>query len=171
MDNPGARGHLSRLLRRFRPPGQRDPEPGANQRAHQQTRPQGEPADSAALILIIELRGWACGPLPRLLGQSGYETQVVRGREAALGVLRLKAPVLIVVGGTATTRLYHALRQASPVPILALAPQGDAEQAISAYAAGVDQYQAGPISSDEVAARARAVLRRATWPLPTPPEP
>ena len=105
-----------------------------------------------------------------MLGQGDYETQVVQGHEAALDVLRLKDPMLLIVGGTATPRLYHALRQASPAPILALAPQGDAEQAISTFAAGVDQYQAGPISSSEVAARARAVLRRATWPAPTPPE-
>ena len=120
--------------------------------------------------MIIELHGWTCGPLPRLLDQYGYETQIVQGCEAALDVLKRMDPVLLIVGGTASPKFYHALCQATPAPILALAPQGDAEQAISAFAAGVDQYQAGPISSSEVAARARAVLRRATWPIPTPTE-
>jgi DNA-binding response OmpR family regulator len=169
MDNPGAKGLLSRLLRRFRPSARRNPEPGANQHTHP-FPPQGAPASSAGMILIIELRGWACGPLPLLLGQGDYETRVVQGHEAALDVLNRRDPVLLIVGGTASPKFYHALRQATPAPILALAPQGDAEQAISAFAAGVDQYQAGPISSSEVAARARAVLRRATSPVPTPTE-
>jgi len=168
MDNPDAKGLLSRLLQRFRPLTRRNSEPGANQHTHHLPS-QDAPASSAGMILIIELHGWACGPLPLLLGQGDYETRVVQGCEAALDVLKRTDPVLLIVGGTASPKLYHALRQATPAPILALAPQGDAEQAISAFAAGVDQYQAGPISSSEAAARARAVLRRATWPVSTLP--
>jgi DNA-binding response OmpR family regulator len=70
------------------------------------------------------------------------------------------------VGGRADLDFYRA----SSAPILALAPKGDEEQALSAFAAGVDQYQTGIVSSAEVAARARAMLRRAAWPAPTSPE-
>ena len=120
--------------------------------------------------MIIELGGWSCGSLPILLSQSGYGTQVVYGREAALGVLEQASPALLIVGGAANPGLYRAARHASSAPILALVPREDEAGALSAFETGVDQYQVGPISSSEVAARAHAMLRRATWPAPVPPE-
>jgi DNA-binding response OmpR family regulator len=116
--------------------------------------------------LIVELDGWTCGSLPSLLGQGGYEARVIRGEEAALEVLERETPVLLIVGGRADPDFYRA----SSALILALASKGDEEQALSAFAAGVDQYQTGFVSSAEAAARARAMLRRVAWPAPTSPE-
>jgi DNA-binding response OmpR family regulator len=110
--------------------------------------------------LIVELGGWTCGSLPALLNQDGYEVQVVRGREAALGVLKHEGLILFIVGGMADPDLYRALRRASAAPILALVPREDEAQVLSALAMGVDQYQTGSISNGEAAAWARALLRR-----------
>lgn len=164
--DPGPGGRLKRLLRGLHLPTRRALQPAA-QRA---SEPTHHPLDAAGRVLIVEVGGWTCGSLPQRLGQFGHETQVVRGREAALQALEHQVPALLVVGGTADPDLYHALRQASPAPILALVPQKDAGQAMVAFAAGVDQYQAGPISNNEAAMWARAMLRRATWPTPVPPE-
>jgi CheY-like chemotaxis protein len=156
--NPGSSGRLKRLLRGLHLPTRRAPQPAVQH----VSRPTHPPSNTASRVLIVEMGGWSCGSLPQRLGQFGHETQVVRGRKAALEVLERQVPVLLIVGGAADLDLYHALRQASPAPILALAPQGNAGQAVVAFAAGVDQYQAGPISSSEAAMWARAMLRRAT---------
>lgn len=99
------------------------------------------------------------GSLPLLLGQIGYGAQVVRGREAALAALKHAEPTLLIAGGSAGLNFYHALRRASPAPILALVPEADEERVLAAFAAGVDDCQAGPISNGEVVARVRAILR------------
>jgi len=180
--HPGTGDRLAGLRRRLRSLARHSPAPadnrqaappsGLNHRASLQdeardmTKLTHQPPNAAGKILIVELDGWTCGSLPSLLGQGGYEAQVVRGEEAALDVLKRETPVLLIVGGRADPDFYRALS----APILALDPKGDEEQALSAFAAGVDQYQTGIVSSAEVAARARAMLRRAAWPAPTSPE-
>lgn len=143
------------------------------QRICQRARPTFETAADqpnrlCGTVLIVELEGWKSGSLPRLLGKLGYQAKIVQGEKAALEALKQESPLLFIVGGMAAPSLYSTLRQASAVPILALAPEPDDEQLLSAYAAGVDQYQIGPVSDNEIAARARALVRRAKWPAVTP---
>ena len=158
QDSAGLGVRLKRLLRGFSSLTRRVPRP-----ARKQTNtPTDPPHDPEGKIMLVEVGGYACGSLPRLLGQSGHETQVVQGREAALDALECQEPGLIIVEGTADLGFYHALRRVSAAPILALAPEGDIGQAEAAFAAGVDQFQAGSISSNEATARAHALLRRAT---------
>jgi DNA-binding response OmpR family regulator len=57
--------------------------------------------------------------------------------------------------------LIRRVRRESTVPIILLAPSGDETPGIAALEAGADDYLAGACSSDEVAARVRAVVRRA----------
>jgi len=184
--HPGTSDRLTGLLRRLRSLARHSPAPADNRQAAQpsglnhcaslqgkatdRTKPNHQPAHAAGRILIVELNGWTCGLLPSLLGQGGYKTRVVRGEEAALDVLRRETPVLLIVGGRADPDFYCAVCRASSAPILALDAKGDEEQALLAFAAGVDQYQTGFVSSAEVAARARAMLRRVAWPAPTSPE-
>jgi DNA-binding response OmpR family regulator len=108
--------------------------------------------------------GWTVGSLSTLLEQDGYQIQVVYGREAALTAREQEDLGLIIVTGTVDPGFCSALRHVSTAPVLVLAPQANEAQILSAYAAGVDQYQVGPISSGEAAAR--AMLRRAAWLLP-----
>jgi PleD family two-component response regulator len=184
--HPGTGDRLAGLLRRLRSLARHSPEPADNRQADKpsglnhrvrlqdeatdRTKPTHQPPNAAGRILIVELDGWICGSLPSLLGQGGYEARVVRGEEAALDVLKREPSVLLIVGGRADPDFYRAVCRALSAPILALVPKGDEEQALSAFAAGVDQYQTGIVSSAEVAARARAMLRRAAWPAPTSPE-
>lgn len=154
MDERGqdSNGHdgFERLFRRWLPRAPRShPAPG---------RPAG--LSTARLILIIELGGWTCTSLPHSLEQAGYVARVVKEEGTALEVLSCESPILLVVGGRPGPEFYRALRRASPAPILALVPERDEEQALAAFAAGVDQYQAGYVSDVEVMARIRALLRR-----------
>ena len=156
QNNPGFGVRLKHLLRGFFALTRR-----VSWLAGKQTNtPTDPPLDSDGKILLVEVGGYASGSLPRLLGQSGHETRVVQGREAALDILKRQEPGLIIVEGTADLGFYHTLRRLSSAPILALAPEGDVAQVEAAFAAGVDQFQAGPISTDEASARAHALLRR-----------
>jgi len=158
-DNPGIshcnwvhwfRRRLERLTRRPRPLAEQTPEPAGEEHL----------PHTSGMILIIEVGGWTHGALPLLLGQIGYQAQVVRGREIALDALQHGHPTLVIVGGAADPKLYRALRRASSVPILALVPRPDEERVLTAFEAGVDDCQAGPISNSEVTARVRAIVRR-----------
>jgi PleD family two-component response regulator len=143
------RRRLERLIRRPSPLAGQSPEPVVEERLPR----------SSGTILIVEVGGWTCGSLPILLRQVGYGAQVVRGREAVLGVLESVQPTLLIAGGTAGPNFYRALRHVSPAPILALVPEAGEDWVLAAFAAGVDDCQVGPISNREVVARARAILR------------
>jgi CheY-like chemotaxis protein len=127
----------------------------------------GQMPRAKGLIVIVEGDGWRSGPLTSRLGHAGYAVQVVPGQKAALDLLQRQHPALLIVGGEADLRLYRALRQASPAPIMALAPWSDEGQMLEAFAAGVDDYQTAPIGSTEVVARAGAMVRRSGMPLRT----
>ena len=141
---------LRRLVRRNRGPGL-DPEVRSSPLA----APGGE-----KMVLIVDLDGRTGSPLGQSLARSGFGPHVVRRGGAALGMLGRAAPAAVIVAGPADPDLYRALRRATRVPLLALDPQADDAQVLAAFAAGVDQFQAGPISPDEVVARVQALLRR-----------
>lgn len=128
------------------------------------TRQSGQPADcpssSRGTILVIALDGAQHRTLAGQLEQCGHRAQVVSEKGAALDLLGSTEPILLIVVGPADLDLYRSLRRTSTAPILALAPQADEEHMLAAFAAGVDQYQVRPISSQEVAARAQSLLRR-----------
>jgi DNA-binding response OmpR family regulator len=119
------------------------------------------PSISAGTVLIVEAGEWNCGALHSQLEQAGYAAQVAQ-EASALEALKREPPALLIVGGMPDPCLYRTLRRASSAPILALIPQGDEDQVLAAFAAGVDQCQTGHISGTEVVARARVLLRRGT---------
>lgn len=142
---------LSLLLRRF---------------TRRAARPAGEATTPSPLpkktALIVRLDGWTYTPLAQQLERSGWRVQVVDGGFAALNALARTTPDLLVVTGPADVPLYGTLRSATKAPILVLAAQTDEATTLAAFAAGVDQFQALPISCEEAAARALALARRGT---------
>ena len=157
---PGwARERLGKLLQQHASSAMQAPEPALREHL---PRPNG-------VILIIEVEGWMCGALPIQIERIGYEVRVVRGR-VAVDSLRLMNPILLIVGGAASLAFYRSLHQATMAPILALVPEADEEWVLDAFSAGVDDCQVGPISSGEIVARVRAILRRFRWNPPTTAE-
>ncbi len=112
------------------------------------------------LILIVEADKWNGKALGCSLEQAGYSVQATQGETAALELLKRESPTLLVVGGAPDPAFYRSLRRASSAFILALIPQGNEEQVLAAFAAGVDQCQTGYLSNAEGVARIRALLRR-----------
>lgn len=111
--------------------------------------------------MIVDLDGQVTPRLAQLLARSGFRARAVGKDTAALEALGHTAPAAVVVAGPAGLHFLRALRRATTVPILALDPYADDDRVLAAFAAGVDQFQAGSTGCDEVVARLQALLRRA----------
>jgi DNA-binding response OmpR family regulator len=81
-----------------------------------------------------------------------------------LVVLDLMLPSL---GGLEVCR---RLRSVAPVPVIMLTARGEEADRIAGLELGADDYVAKPFSPRELTARVKAVLRRATAPLPAEQE-
>jgi len=117
--------------------------------------------------LIVQVSGWTCAPLRPLLQADGYDVHVLEDLGSVLEALHGDPPLLLIVGGAADLNLYRTLRRASAVPILALVPEIDRDKVLAAFDAGVDDYQAGPISNRVIIAHIRATLRSVRRSLPS----
>ena len=113
------------------------------------------------LVLIVDLDGRNGQMLAQSLAKAGFEPRVVQRDNTALEALGQAAPAVVIIAGPANVNFYRAVRRAVPVPILALDPRADDTQTLGAFAAGVDQFQSGPVGAPEVVARVVALLRRA----------
>jgi DNA-binding response OmpR family regulator len=124
---------------------------------------EGNPASPAigkARVLVLGLNGWNCQTLVQALREAEYAVQAVGTTAEALDVLTCHGADLILVVGPANTMAYRRLRRASRLPMLALALYAGESQMLTAYRAGVDQFESRVISSREAVARTRALLRR-----------
>jgi DNA-binding response OmpR family regulator len=129
---------------------------------------------TAARILIIEDDPNVSEVVGRYLEREGYRVEsVADGREGLrraladppdLVVLDLMLPSL---GGLEVCR---QLRAVAPVPVIMLTARGEEADRITGLELGADDYVAKPFSPRELTARVRAVLRRATGPVPATAE-
>jgi len=100
------------------------------------------------------------------LGRIGFRVEATLTDEA-LACYRQLAPDLVVVDLGASVadglRLCRVLRDASDVPIMVLSGQDGERARLAAFEAGADDHLDMPIHDRELAARARALMRRARW--------
>ncbi len=96
----------------------------------------------------------------------GYEVLVAQDGRAALDMLTQQTPDLIIldlmmpkVDGLQVAR---AVRQGGGVPIIVLSALGDESKKVELLDSGVDDYLTKPFGLQELLARVRAVLRRAS---------
>lgn len=64
--------------------------------------------------------------------------------------------------------LLDTIRRCSSVPIIVVSTDGDEQAKVAALDHGADEYVVAPCGERELRSRVRAVLRRASWPAPTP---
>ncbi len=130
---------------------------------------------TTARVLIIEDDPTVGEVVARYLKREGYTVEVIA--DGAVGLRRALAdtPDLVVldlmlptVGGL---EICRRLRAAAPVPIIMLTARGTEADRIAGLEMGADDYVAKPFSPRELTARVKAVLRRATGPLPAAGEP
>jgi DNA-binding response OmpR family regulator len=125
---------------------------------------------TTARVLIIEDDPTVGEVVARYLKREGYTVEVIADGAAGLRRALADTPDLVVldlmlptVGGL---EICRRLRAAAPVPIIMLTARGTEADRIAGLEMGADDYVAKPFSPRELTARVKAVLRRATGPLP-----
>ena len=121
---------------------------------------------SGPRVLVVDDEPQILRALQTTLGGAGYEVDTAATAEQALTAAAVRPPAAVILdlvlpdrSGTEVTR---ELRRWSDVPILVLSALGDEREKVGALDAGADDYVTKPFGIDELLARLRAVLRRAT---------
>ncbi len=125
-----------------------------------------------ALILVVEDDPRLRALLQRYLGENGFRVTAAEHAAEAREKLRFLQPDLMVLDvtmpGESGLSLTESLRrEKQEVPILLLTARGAPEDRIAGFEAGADDYLAKPFEAKELLLRIRALLRRATAPVPT----
>jgi DNA-binding response OmpR family regulator len=123
-------------------------------------------SDTAAEpVLLVDDDAELCAMLARYLAPEGFAVTAVHDGEAGVAAA-LAGTAQVVVLDIGLPRLdgfgvLRRLRAASNVPVLMLTARGDDVDRIVGLELGADDYLAKPFNPRELAARLRAILRRA----------
>ena len=116
-------------------------------------------------VLMVEDELSITEPLTEALEREGFATQVAATAHEALEMTAGELPDLVLLDvmlpDGSGFDVCRALRQRSSVPIIMLTARGEETDRIVGLELGADDYIVKPFSAREVAARIRAVLRRA----------
>ena len=116
------------------------------------------------LILIVEDDTTIAGWLKLFLEQEGFAVETAHDGAAGLNLARSLAPDLIILDLMLPRldgmELCRTLRRASDVPIIMLTARAALADRTRGLDTGADDYVVKPFDPEEVAARAKAVLRR-----------
>lgn len=117
-------------------------------------------------ILVVDDEPQITRVLRRSLSSKGYEVQIAADGEEALAVFEQWKPNLIVTDlsmpGMGGLELCRRIRKFSTVPILVLSVKGEERMKIEALDTGADDYITKPFGMEELFARIRVALRRAS---------
>ena len=101
----------------------------------------------------------------RILELDGYRALTANSGEAALNMFDEGIPDLILLDimmpGMDGYAVCQRIREFSQIPIIMVTAKDSDEEKVKGLNAGADDYVTKPFSSSELAARVRAVLRRA----------
>jgi two-component system response regulator RegX3 len=116
-------------------------------------------------ILMVEDEESITVPLAEALEREGFDTQVSGTVREALELTERALPDLVLLDvmlpDGSGYDVCRRLRERSRVPIIMLTARGEETDRIVGLELGADDYVVKPFSAREVAARIRAVLRRA----------
>jgi two-component system response regulator RegX3 len=116
-------------------------------------------------ILMVEDEESITVPLAEALAREGFDTEVAGTAAEALELAGSVAPDLVLLDvmlpDGSGYDVCRELRSKSRVPIIMLTARGEETDKVVGLELGADDYIVKPFSAREVAARIRAVLRRA----------
>ena len=119
----------------------------------------------ATRILLIEDDDRIRGALRLALEDEGYEVEEAASGEAGLAAFAARPAGLVLIDvllpGIDGFDVCRQLRKESDVPIVMVTARDDASDVIAGLEAGADDYLAKPVNVGVLAARLRALLRRA----------
>jgi two-component system KDP operon response regulator KdpE len=121
-----------------------------------------------ANILVVDDEPQITRVLKTSLSSQGYGIRTAADGEEALQTMREWAPDLIVTDlrmpNMDGLELCRRVRTQSRIPIIVLSVKGEETIKVEALDAGADDYVTKPFSMNELVARIRAALRRASTP-------
>jgi DNA-binding response OmpR family regulator len=116
-------------------------------------------------ILIVEDEPMVAEVVERYLRRDGYAVDVAHDGDAALSAFERTQPDLIVLDvmlpGVDGLEICRRVRSRGSTPIIMLTARGEERDRLAGLEIGADDYVTKPFSPRELAARVRAVLRRA----------
>jgi DNA-binding response OmpR family regulator len=119
-----------------------------------------------ARILLVDDDRSLLELLEDYLGRSGFAVSGVADGTAALERIAADPPDLVILDvsmpGLDGWRVLERIRAASRMPVIMLTARGDEMDVLRGFAGGADDYVTKPFSFAQLAARARAVLERAS---------
>ena len=120
---------------------------------------------ATARILVIDDDAELCKLVSRFLGADGYAVQTTHGSAQGIELVLSREYDLVVLDvmlpGMDGFEVLRRIRAKSNTPVLMLTARGDDLDRIMGLEIGADDYLAKPFNPRELAARARAILRRA----------
>ncbi|WP_166346915.1 response regulator transcription factor [Phytoactinopolyspora limicola] len=123
--------------------------------------------DSAAAsrVLVVDDDPALADVVARYLRRDGFEvdyaTDGATGLKQALATLPDLVVLDVMMPGMDGLEVCRRLRQVAPIPVVMLTALGEENDRIAGLEIGADDYVTKPFSPRELAARVRAVLRRA----------
>ena len=127
-------------------------------------------------VLLVEDESSIAEPFARALQREGFDAQVAATAADARRLFAARTPSIVLLDLTLPDGdgrdLCRVWRQETNVPIIMLTARGTETDRVVGLELGADDYVVKPFSVAEVAARIRAVLRRAApEPAAAPPLP
>ena len=128
--------------------------------------------DEKHRILIVDDEPQITRVLKTTLSSQGYLTRTASDGDDAVQVIKEWPPDLVITDlrmpNMDGLQLCRHLRAKSQIPIIVLSVRGEERTKVEALDAGADDYVTKPFSTNELLARVRATLRRAS--AEQPPE-
>jgi DNA-binding response OmpR family regulator len=125
---------------------------------------------SAARVLVVDDDPTVAEVVTRYLEHAGFLVETVADGAVALDRATADPPDLVVLDlmlpGLDGLEVCRRLRALAPVPVIMLTAKGDETDRILGLDLGADDYLTKPFSPRELTSRVKAVLRRASAPLP-----
>jgi len=123
------------------------------------------PESTSQRILVIDDDAELCKLVARFLGAEGFDVETVRtgkqGVERALSGEHQLIVLDVMLPAMDGFEILRRLRVESRIPVLMLTARGDDLDRILGLEIGADDYLPKPFNPRELAARIRAILRRA----------
>jgi two-component system KDP operon response regulator KdpE len=123
-------------------------------------------------VLVVDDEPQIVRALKIVLRSAGYAVEAAETKAQALAAVAARPPDALVLDLVLPdgrgVEVCQEVRQWSRLPILMLSAVGDEREKVRALDAGADDYVTKPFGTDELLARLRALLRRATEPAGEP---
>jgi len=125
-------------------------------------------ADKKRNILVVDDEAQITRVLKTMLSAQGYGIRTAADGQLALEEIKSWSPDLVITDlrmpNMDGLELCRRIRTESRIPIIVLSVKGEEKTKVEALDAGADDYVTKPFNVNELLARVRAALRRATIP-------